>query len=130
MICIISLYSFFCVETVQRIQTDLDEKLEFVLLTNEDASADGISEANLHRLNPRVAELNRLPHTYNAVLISTSLAAKDFILAAQAHDDAASAVAPEELDLLRKRVIAYKELERHNYILTQTNLDFMNTVKR
>ena len=119
-----------CVESSRRIHTNLDEKLEFVLLTNEDAAHDGVSEANLHRLNPRVAELNRLPHTYNAVLIAASLAAKDFIMAAQAHDNAAVKVAPQELDLLRERVVAYKELERHNYLLSQASLDFMNTVKR
>ena len=117
-------------ESSRKIHTDLDERLEFVLTTQEDALHDGICEANLHRLNPRLIELNRLPHAYNAVLIATSFAAKDFISAAKVHNEAAVAVDEQELELLRKRVVAYKELERHNFILTQASLDFMNTVKR
>ena len=124
------IHTVFITESSRRTHTDLEEKLEFVLVTHEDATHDGVCEENLHRLNPRAIELNRLPHTYNAVLIATSLAAKDFILAVQAHNEAAQATDPKELDLLRQRVVAYKELERHNYILSQTNLDFMNTIKR
>ena len=62
------------------------------------------------------------------MIISTVLSAQDFIEAVQKHD--ARMGNEGEHSALLARIVAFKELERHNMLLSQASMEFCNIVNR